>query len=428
LTDFLLIGAGSVTLTDLNPQRREVSTSLRHLKLFESVARLRSVRRASAECHLSQPAVTQALAKLEEQIGVALLERHVSGTYLNEFGVIFQLRTQRLFAQIEQALVELGVPNGQTPLALIASRITRAQIRSLTAIEQNGSFARAARALGVSQISLQRAARDLERTLRTPLYVQTAFGIMATPAGAEFSRKLKLAMRELDSGLDELDAAKGKFGGEIVIGAMLLAGSVVLASILDEFARKYPNASIRVLSGNAEELLKYLHSGDIDLVIGLLRDPAPENLVNQPLAETPFIVAGRPGHPLMGCKNVSIDDLARYPWITGTPGASRRVQFERLFAGREGPPLARLATCSLPIIRLLLAKNDYLTLLTSYELLHEDHAVTAVPFGPIEPVPSIGLTTRENWLPTQLQKNLIDLVQMRIVGSLAPKKMLRRVS
>jgi LysR family transcriptional regulator of gallate degradation len=183
-----------------------------------------------------------------------------------------------------------------------------------------------------------------------------------------------------------------------------------------------------VLSGNAEELLKYLHSGDIDLVIGLLRDPAPENLVNQPLAETPFIVAGRPGHPLMGCKNVSIDDLARYPWITGTPGASRRVQFERLFAGREGPPLARLATCSLPIIRLLLAKNDYLTLLTSYELLHEDHAVTAVPFGPIEPVPSIGLTTRENWLPTQLQKNLIDLVQMRIVGSLAPKKMLRRVS
>jgi DNA-binding transcriptional LysR family regulator len=409
-------------VTDLNQEKREVSTSLRHLKLFESAARLRSVRRASAECHLSQPAATQALAKLEEQIGAPLLERHVSGTYLNESGVIFQLRTQRLFAQIEQALVELGVPNSKAPLGLIASRITRAQIRALTAIEQNGSFARAARALGVSQISLQRAARDLERTLRTPLYVQTAFGIMATPAGAEFSRKLKLAMRELDSALDELDAAKGKFGGEIVIGAMLLAGSVVLASIVDEFALAYPNASIRVLSGNAEDMLKYLHAGDIDFVIGLLRDPAPENLVNRPLAETPYIVAARSGHPLMSREHVSLDDLADFPWIIGTPGASRRVQFDRLFAGRERLPQARLATCSQPIIRLLLARNDYLTLLTSYELLHEDNAVAALPFGPIEPSPFIGLTTRENWLPTRLQQNFIDLVQKRIVGSLTPGK------
>lgn len=377
---------------------------------------------------MTQPAATQALAKLEEQTGVALLERRSSGTYLNEFGTIFQLRTQRLFAQIEQALVELGVPNGNVPLSLIASRITRSQIRSLTAIEQNGSFARAAQSLGVSPASLQRTAHDLERTLRTPLYVQAAFGIMATPAGAEFSRKLKLAMRELDAGLDELDAAKGKFSGEIVIGAMLLAGSVMLASVLDEFARIYPNAGIRVLNGNAEDMLKYLHSGDVDFVIGLLRDPAPEGLVNQALAETPFIVAARPGHPLMGKKNVSLSDLADYPWIIGTPGASRRVQFDRLFAGRERPPLARLETCSLSIIRLLLAKNNYLTLLTSYELLHEDKAVADISFGPIEPTPSIGLTTRENWLPTQLQKSLIDLVQTRIVGSLTPKQKLKRVS
>ena len=53
----------------LNSEREAISVSLRHLKLFESVARLSSVRRASEECHLSQPAVTQAIAKLEEQIG-----------------------------------------------------------------------------------------------------------------------------------------------------------------------------------------------------------------------------------------------------------------------------------------------------------------------------------------------------------------------
>ena len=411
----------------VNAHRSEVSASLRHLKLFESVARLRSVRKASEECHLSQPAVTQAIAKLEEQTGVTLLDRRASGTYANEFGTIFQRRTQRLFDQIERALVTLGVPNSHAPIPLVASRITRSQIRSLTAIVENGSFAQAARALAVSQTSLQRAARDLERTLRMPLFIQTAGGIMATPAGAEFSRAIKVAMREMEAALDELEAARGNFGGKIVIGAMLLTGSVVLASVLQEFMAAYPNANVHVWSGTAEDTMKYLRAGDLDVVIGLLREPPLEDLVGVALAETPFVVVGRNNHPLAKKRGVTLNDIAKYEWIVGTPGATRRARFDGLFPEQRRPK-ARLATCSLPIIRLSLAQSDALTLLTSYELLHEEDALTAIDFGPIEPVPSIGLAVRENWLPTQLQTNFLDLVKRRIVGSLTPRKELKRAS
>ena len=54
----------------INPQPA-FSASIRHLKVFESVAQLHGVRKASEEFHLSQPAVTQAIAKLEKQLGVA---------------------------------------------------------------------------------------------------------------------------------------------------------------------------------------------------------------------------------------------------------------------------------------------------------------------------------------------------------------------
>ena len=43
-------------------------------------------------------------------------------------------------------------------------------------------------------------------------------------------------------------------------------------------------------------------------------------------------------------------------------------------------------------------------------------------------VPSIGLTMRENWLPTQLQANFIELIQRRVEGSLLPLKSLRRLA
>jgi DNA-binding transcriptional LysR family regulator len=402
-----------------------VAVSLRHLKLFESVARLSGVRRASEECHLSQPAVTQAITKLEEQVGANLLERSANGSYLNDLGAIFQRRTERLFALIEQALIELGVPAGHAPM--MASRITRSQIRSLIAIVENGSFARAARALGISQATLSRAARDLERDLRKPLYHRTASGVAATPVGAEFARKLKLATREIEWGIEELESARGGLRGQIVIGAMQLAGSFLLASVLNEFISAHPHANVRISNGSSGAMLRSLRNGDVDFVIGLLRDPVPEDLVEEPLAEAPYAIAARHGHPLFRKRKVVLDDLSAYDWVVSTPGSCRRVCFDALFAGRRKPQ-ARVETSSLPTIRLVLARSDCLTLLTSYELMYEDDALAAVPYGPIEPIPSIGVTMRNNWLPTQLQVSFLRLIRERMTTSLKPIKELLRAS
>lgn len=406
-----------------DPESGTLSVSLRHLKLFESVARLASIRRASEECHLSQPAATQAIAKLEEQIGVSLLERSANGSYPNELGVIFQRRTSRLFTQIEHALVELGMPACQAPM--MSSRITRSQIRSLISIVENGSFALAARALDVSLAALSRAAHDLERTLGKPLYHRTVSGIAATPAAAEFARRLKVATREIEWGIEELDSARGTLKGQIVIGAMQLTGSLLLTSVLNEFISAHPYANLRISNGSSSGLLGSLRGGDVDFVIGLLQDPPCEDLSQEPLAEAPYVVVARRDHPLFAKRRVMPDDLSAYDWVVGTPGASRRTCFDTLFAGGRRPQ-ARVETNSLPTIRLVLARSDCLTLLTSYELMYEDDALAAVPYGPIEPVPWIGVTMRNNWSPTPLQANFLRLIRKRTTAPLTPIKELRR--
>ena len=196
-------------MNDMASQQWHMLASIRHLKVFESVGHLRGVRRASEECHLSQPAVTQAIAKLEERVGVTLLKRRASGSYLNEFGIILHRRTQRFFAQIEEAIGELGVPGSPLSIPRMASRISWLQIRSLLAVVGDGSIAQAARSLGVSQTSLQRACRDLERILGTPLYAQAASGGMATPAAAKFACKVNMAKREIDEAMEELRGPLG---------------------------------------------------------------------------------------------------------------------------------------------------------------------------------------------------------------------------
>jgi DNA-binding transcriptional LysR family regulator len=302
----------------------------------------------------------------------------------------------------------------------LAARISKSQIRSLIAIVENGSFAHAARAVEVSQTSLQRAARDLERTLRVPLYSQAASGIVATPAAAAFARKIKLALREIEYGFYEVQAALGNVGGSIDIGAMLLAGSEAIASVIDEFAGMYPNAHVRMLNGSANDMLRCLRAGDVDMVIGLLREKASEGLAHRALVETPYVIVGRHGHPLAGKASVTLDDLANYDWIVGTPGAIRRSHFDKLFDGRRAPR-ARIATCSLPTMRLLTAQSNRLTLLTSYELsAYEDDSLAAIPYGPDLPLPWMGLTMREGWLPTRLQSEFIELIQNRVMDPFEP--------
>ena len=387
--------------------------SLRQLRLFQAIGDLKSVRRASEECSLSQPAVTQALAKLEEQIGTELVDRRASGSYLNELGEIFHGRVKRFFEQTEQAIVDTGAAGSLVTARPLVNRLTRSQIRTLTSTVEHGSFETAAEVLAISCASLQRAARDLEGNLRVSLFYRTAAGMLVSPLGALFGRRMKLALQEIEWGLEEIEAARGGSGRQIVIGAMPFGGSVLLASVLDDFLRKHPHADIRIMSDNAAQSARSLRAGDVDLIMGLLPETETDELVSEAMARTPYSVVVRRGHPLTNKGRVTLDDLVTCDWIIGETGSSRRRCFERLFADRAGPQ-AQIATCSTPVIRKLLERSDRVTLMTTYELQYADGSLRALSFGPIMPVPSIGVTMRASFLPTRLHMDFIDLVRAHV--------------
>jgi DNA-binding transcriptional LysR family regulator len=402
----------NIKMTDTIDHEMADAISFRQLKLFESIGRLHSVRKASEECNLSQPAVTQALAKLEQRVGATLVERRASGSYLNEAGTIFLRRTARFFEQTEQALVELGVPGGASGAKAIANRLSRAQIRCLVAIVDHGSFASAADALGVSHASLQRATRDLEGNLRKSLFHRSAVGMLLGPHGSEFGRRMKLALQEVEWGIREIEAVKGGFATELSIGGMPFGGSILLAMALDEFVHVYPQVSVRVTIENAPSMHRSLRGGEVDLVVGLLPEVHNDELACVAFSQTPYSVVGRVHHPLLRKGNVTIDELLGYDWVVGTHGSSRRACFERLFEG-HGKPRAPIATCALPGLRNLLADSDRLTLMTSYEIEQEHDGLAQIPFRAIDLVPTMGVTMRAGWLPTKMHQDFVEIVRRK---------------
>jgi molybdate transport repressor ModE-like protein len=156
--------------------------SPRHLRVLEAVARLGSFTKAAEEVRLTQPAVTQAIAKVEAQVGKQLLDRHPGAACLTEFGRKYLARTRRFFQHIESALAEISTPEDSSNILSKMFRITLTQMRCHVVIARSASFAQAAAEAGISQPSLHRAARDLELNLGVSLYRTSASGMITTEA------------------------------------------------------------------------------------------------------------------------------------------------------------------------------------------------------------------------------------------------------
>jgi len=394
------------------------SISFKQLRLFESIGRLNSVRRASDDCNLSQPAVTQALAKLEKIIGTKLVKRHASGSYLNPAGEIFYRRVARFFTQFEDALAQFGVEGA--PRA-VASRLLRSQVRAMVAIVETGSFPAGANSLGLSTATLQRGVRDLELNLRKALFYRTASGLIALPDAIELGRRLKLCLQEIEWGVRELHEAEGEGTARLVIGAMPLGGNYLLASVLDAFLERDPGANVVIRNESAMEMIKSLRNGDVDFIVGLIPPAHETDLEVLPLARTPFSVVARDGHPLTRAGRVTRVELAAQQWLVGGPGSRRKACYDRIFA--DGPATrAPIATSAVPVIRELLLNSDRLTLMTSYEMRFEGRGLAVVPFGPLEERPTIGITMRSDWLPTRRHAMLIGMLRESLppLGAEAP--------
>ena len=75
---------------------------LRQIRYFQSVVRCGSFTEAAEECHISQSAISQQIASLEEELGVKLMIRHNRRFSLTQAGEHFYKKSLVLSSELEQ--------------------------------------------------------------------------------------------------------------------------------------------------------------------------------------------------------------------------------------------------------------------------------------------------------------------------------------
>jgi LysR family transcriptional regulator, regulator for genes of the gallate degradation pathway len=400
----------------MNRQRELLN--LRHLRVFQEVAKKGGISAAAENVRLSQPAVTQAIAKLEQTLALPLFVRTSSGMFLTEAGITFERRVQRALELIQTgcnlAIKKNGRAKGEK-LSSFDHLITNTQLRALLGVNDFGNYSIAARKIGISQPSLHRVAKDLEKVSGLQFYVKTPQGIDLTEPAQTLAQFSRLAFAELRQAFEELDAAKGIDSARIVVGTLPLARSYILPKAISDLTQTRPSVRISVVDGPYDDILYGLRHGEIDLMIGALRDPIPIDDVEQlELFRDQLGIYARSDHPLSNRAKVSIEELKSYPWVISREGTPTRDHFDRFFALRATTaPEQLVESSSLILLRGILRQSDRLTMISSHQVRDEvaQEQVCRIPIDITNTERPIGITTRTDWKPTDTQKLLISLLQ-----------------
>ncbi|MDE1150542.1 MAG: LysR family transcriptional regulator [Azospirillaceae bacterium] len=381
-----------------------------------AVHRSGSATRASAEGGATQPALTAAIASLERTVGVPLFHRSSRGMHATDAGALFCQRVEVAFAHIDGAEATLRRRRAHPDLPPNFRRlITERQLAALSALLTAGSFMAAARSLGVSQPNVHRLVRDLETVTGLSLWRQGAASGEATPDGRLLARAGDVCRREIGLAVDAARELEGRVDGALLIGALPLSRSGWVPDGIVATLARYPEAQVRVIDGPYAEQLRALLHGQVDIIVGALRSPAPvDDIVQVPAFQDPLAIAVRPGHPLLGPggRPRPLRDLpADLTWVLAGKGAPGRETFERHLAAQGCPPPARVVECgSLVATRALLLGSDFVAPISPRQIkLELDLGILALLCeAQADTSRAIGLTLRKGFRPTRLYQALID--------------------
>ncbi len=184
-------------------------------------------------------------------------------------------------------------------------------LAALVAIADTGSVSAAARARAMTQPTLSRQIKELERTVGARLLERSNQGARLTPAGETLAQGARELLAQLGSLQARVRAAGDEVGGEVRLGCIDSIGIYVLPQVLPAFVKANPRVRVTVVCQSSPQLMDMLLTGGLDLAIGTTEHPGLrcERLYQNPLvlvhphempeAEVPATLAALAGRPVI---------------------------------------------------------------------------------------------------------------------------------
>lgn len=210
--------------------------------------------------------------------------------------------------------------------------MTLRHMKIFVTVFQQGSITGAARELHLAQPSVSLAIKELENYYGLRLFERIGRHISPTEGSKEFYNyaiHIVSLFQEMEKKIKNWDAV-----GSIRIGTSITIGTHILPALTRRFQRKYPELRLEAFISKSSDIEQHLLNNSID--IGLIEtQPEHPELTFTPFMEDTMCAIVPCHHPLAGQAEISLPQLAEYPFLMREHGSAGREILDAAFALKQ---------------------------------------------------------------------------------------------
>jgi LysR family hydrogen peroxide-inducible transcriptional activator len=187
----------------------------------------------------------------------------------------------------------------------MASLPSLRQLKYLVALAEQLNFTRAAAACFVTQSTLSAGLQELESALGANLVERDRQRVVITPLGAEVAARARQLLAQADDLVELAAGAAAPMAGTLRLGVIPTIAPFLLPRFLPGLRAKYPKLKLLLREDLTASLLARLRAAQLDFaLIALPYDTG--GLLEQPLFDDEFWLAGRAGDPAFKAKRLAV--------------------------------------------------------------------------------------------------------------------------
>jgi DNA-binding transcriptional LysR family regulator len=127
-----------------------------------------------------------------------------------------------------------------------------AELSAFAAVAEHANFTKAAAQLSITSPTLSQAIKSLEERLGVRLFNRTTRSVALTEAGEQLLAELQPVLRGFDKAVEAVNAFRGTPAGRLRLLVSRLAAIVIIAPLIPQFLRQYPEIRLEIVAGDAD--------------------------------------------------------------------------------------------------------------------------------------------------------------------------------
>lgn len=186
--------------------------------------------------------------------------------------------------------------------------MTIVQLQYLTALDNYGSFAEAAKHSFVTQPTLSMQIQKLEEEVGAVLFDRSRQFVKATELGKKIIEQARIVLREYHHIYDIISNETNELDGAFRLGIIPTIAPYLLPRFLKDFTSKHKKILLRIEECQTDDIIKKLKRDELDAAI-LATPLNDKEIIERPLYYEPFLAYVSMDNELSSKNTIAVSEL-----------------------------------------------------------------------------------------------------------------------